>query len=673
MRLNCVPSVGNYLVQNIASKGNTTSINAASDIKKSSSALYPMNYSKNYYLSFGARGMNLERFYNLNKERMPFSVKEHIENLEDINSETPLEAHVDAFSFLADPDIKTVEDIKFIFDNEPLFDKLKSVNETKATRGFLYEARIMEDALDESNEGILDSGEDLTVYLVKKIFLETKSLNEINEALDKDLNPVFKRDDKTYISYSTLDALGIELPALQYLTSLRTTDDNYSKKLGDLISKALKERTSAEAVKNGQALPAEEKTPREVSDETRKKQSKSQIERWDKLNDAERAELISKMQAGNKFQRVVMMDAWNQCPEIRKSLSEFLIEHNMHKPENIIYKTSEYSEYQARIMTEFWEKHHSDDESKDYAKILGRAIKDARVRAEFAEENGTFEEYIKETGKKSEQIKAEIKKSRKPIVSAERSLELAQERLCQTYKNAYSFLPRAFVDFYMKDAAGLDINAINAWCDILNGKKIESSRMEHLTDQMQTIKPDTFSREKNAIELAMKTILYESTKNPEVYTYDYKDLISSLQTAKAAKHFPLNVAIKNEHGRKDVYFIKRPEFNNIALLYNHLAWDIDDEKANNISAELIGRIAAYLRLDAKSADEEKETMTLATAIYLQHREEFLQEVKRMGNISSFIMKKDLPREGALFYIERFIENLGLEEEAEALKVMDFNK
>ena len=66
-------------------------------------------------------------------------------------------------------------------------------------------------------------------------------------------------------------------------------------------------------------------------------------------------------------------------------------------------------------------------------------------------------------------------------------------------------------------------------------------------------------------------------------------------------------------------------------------------------------------------------MTLATAIYLQHREEFLQEVKRMGNISSFIMKKDLPREGALFYIERFIENLGLEEEAEALKVMDFNK
>ena len=90
MRLNCVPSVGNYLVQNIASKGNTTSINAASDIKKSSSALYPMNYSKNYYLSFGALGMNLERFYNLNKERMPFSVKEHIENLEDINSETPL-------------------------------------------------------------------------------------------------------------------------------------------------------------------------------------------------------------------------------------------------------------------------------------------------------------------------------------------------------------------------------------------------------------------------------------------------------------------------------------------------------------------------------------------------------------------------------------------------------
>ncbi len=193
----------------------------------------PNVYPKNYFISFGARGMDLERFYNVNKDRMPKTVKDHIENLPDINSQTPLQAHIEAFSLLMDPGIQTVDDVKSLFDEEPLFMGLKSVNETKATKGFLYEARIMKESLDEAGESILNSGEDLTLYLLKKIFLEAKSLTDINEDLDKDLNPVFKREEKNYMNYSTLEALGIKLPANEYLTSLRTTDIDYSKKSED--------------------------------------------------------------------------------------------------------------------------------------------------------------------------------------------------------------------------------------------------------------------------------------------------------------------------------------------------------------------------------------------------------------------------------------------------------
>ena len=45
--------------------------------------------------------------------------------------------------------------------------------------------------------GALRDNEDLTVYLVKKIFLESKTIDEINQDLENDLQEDFKVDFKS--------------------------------------------------------------------------------------------------------------------------------------------------------------------------------------------------------------------------------------------------------------------------------------------------------------------------------------------------------------------------------------------------------------------------------------------------------------------------------------------
>jgi len=630
-------------------------------------------YPKNYFISFGARGMSLERFYNVNKDRMPKTVKDHIENLPDINAQTPLEAHIEAFSLLADPEIQTADDVKFLFDEEPLFANLKSVNETKAKRGFLYEARIMEETLKEAGESILNSGEDLTLYLLKKIFLEAKSLTDINKDLDKDLNPVFKREEKNYMTYSAFESLGIELPANEYLTSLRTTDTDYSKKIGGLISEALKKSASKKSKEaSGQNLPK-----REVSDETREKMSKAQAARWEKLSDSERVDLIDKMQTGNEFQRTVMTDAWNQCPDIRKDLSQYLIRHNINRPENIIYGTEGYTEYQSEIMTEFWKMHHNEDESKDYSKILGKEIKKARKRAELANENNNFDEYKKSVYEKTAKIKEEIKELRKTVISKEQRYKEAREELFGAYKKAYSFLPESFVKFYLSDLQALDTDSVETWAKVLKGEKADELSNKHLLEQMKAGKTDTVSREKNAAEIAMKTVLYSASKtgirnsvsgtrekDARVYNLSYKDLISCLSFAKQIKNYPTTITLRRGEGSsQDIQLAARPDFSAVKTIYEHCMKDIDDTKAENLASHLIGVLGADVCGNAKIDDNGVSALT--SALYITYKDSFSEEIKRMGNIIPFAAKKGIPAER--FYARRVAENLGLMETIEKIK------
>ena len=93
---------------------------------------------------------------------------------------TPLQAQWNAFEYLTI--CESIQDVKETYPDEPLFQNLKEAEQTKANRGFLYDVRLGHSNLLKSGETLLDDGQNsLSVYLLKKIFLEGKTISEINE------------------------------------------------------------------------------------------------------------------------------------------------------------------------------------------------------------------------------------------------------------------------------------------------------------------------------------------------------------------------------------------------------------------------------------------------------------------------------------------------------------
>ena len=197
-------------------------------------------------LNFEARvrvDKGLPRFYEANQGRMPITLEKYILNLKDKSLISPMEALKKAFEFLNITE--TIKEVKEIFPFEPLFSKLKNPNETKASIGILRLIKEDAELLELSGEGVLKDKSNLTVYLLKKIFLENKTLKEINSDLDNDLNEdlkaeyKFKYPEADYIHKSTLKALGIGGINQDFRNSLRFTQDGYSDIQGEKVSQGL--------------------------------------------------------------------------------------------------------------------------------------------------------------------------------------------------------------------------------------------------------------------------------------------------------------------------------------------------------------------------------------------------------------------------------------------------
>ena len=203
-----------------------------------------------YYndIAFQARvDKHLPRFFEANKERMPKTVKNFIEKLTDKTSMTPLQAQAEAFIALAGATTIAAIQTAFPKEKEDLFTTLQDPSESKATRGILGVYRQDKELLEMEDRDILADKENLTVWLVKKIFLEGKTLDEINADFEKEADPEFlalyktKEKDGQPIRPSTLKALGIQTPSAEYMQSLRFTRDGYSDMVGERITQGLKD------------------------------------------------------------------------------------------------------------------------------------------------------------------------------------------------------------------------------------------------------------------------------------------------------------------------------------------------------------------------------------------------------------------------------------------------
>ena len=571
----------------------------------------PMN------VSFEARvDKGLTRFYEANLNRMPSTLKNYINKMASKTSQTPLQAQASAFAALAG--IATVAEIKSEFEEEDLFKELKDPNESNATRGILGVFRENKDLLEMYDKSILESKENLTVWLVKKIFLEGKTLDEINTDFnleaDKDFKALYenKENSNNPIKSGTLKALGIKLPSSEYLQSLRYTREGYSDLIGDKISQVLinfyaslpieertaKARKSVENFENWWnsmthdqkldliAIQANEldllekynessigkKTkPKKVvitKEQTLNKQSDirvesklsrddlfkiwatnnlklfeasltdydkakiqtkreaSQAERWSSMSVEEKTEYINRLRRSTEPSRYAMLDAWNNNQDIIIKLSHFLKKFHFNKPIEILYGTEEFNKSFSEAMSSFWHL------NPDLAEKFGEAVRFSLEKIKQSINNGKFEllknEINKSQIKREKEIKEALKNYREvmPEEVYESYPEYMQEFIdANTNSKIFNMniLPIKYVQKYYELIANeIPQELTETWTKALKNEplnEIDESNIEKIRN-IETQEMAVISR---VLEASMASVLYESTKNPEVYLLSHTD------------------------------------------------------------------------------------------------------------------------------------------------------
>ncbi len=462
--------------------------------KQNQGASLPIfHYPNNYFLSFEKRvDKDIVSWEERNKEKMPTTTKNCLVAMSEAKKMgfSPLEIRQKAFEYLNI--CETVDDIHSLFPDEELFQNIKSANEIRPHNNLIREIKTMKPTLEECGETILQNENDLTVYLIKKIYLEAKSLHEINQDLDNDLNPVFKNKDKNYINRSTIKSLGIETPKDQ--NSLRYTIDGYADSQGELISIAYSMLSDS---KKEEILKARQETlsqkSKESLDITYEKLSQAQksywqslskeeyekrIEQlkegrenhWNNLTAEEKTDYIEKLQTSGAKQRIIMINAWNNCPEVRIALSNMLKGENYSDVSDIIYTTNLYTSVLSRLMTLFWAK------NPNYAEKIGKEISKSNIEYTQAEANDELEEFTKKVldnqTKIKKELKNEIEKTPKKEtkiqttpqnIQIENSEDAKKIELLKNYCKDCGYLPKDYLEEIVQCLSTKDLKEVEAF------------------------------------------------------------------------------------------------------------------------------------------------------------------------------------------------------------------
>ncbi len=204
---------------------NTPKNNRNQDVRVDNYSYNPISYlDYNVNVNFTARlNRTPENFYqqSFNVNNMPDTMKAYLfEDYEDRKNMPPAQMLSLVFDDLNE--VKSLEQVKRIFPEEKLFKSLKDVDEKKARTGILAEIAIMR------SDGVplFKNGEDnLGLYILKKIYLEGKTLNEINKDLSKDVSSYYK--DLSPIKYETISAYGIKFPKSPFWKSFIATREDF--------------------------------------------------------------------------------------------------------------------------------------------------------------------------------------------------------------------------------------------------------------------------------------------------------------------------------------------------------------------------------------------------------------------------------------------------------------
>ena len=385
------------------------------DINENSYTNNFVSYPKNYQPYFGARiDCPPQDFYAQNMELMPITVKNYLKfDFENNSLKEPAILQREAFEDLYL--CENAKDVKELFPDEPLFKNLKSLDEINPRRGYLHDLKVLQD----DNYRALKSKEDITIYLLKKIYLEGKTLEEINEDFKIDANPEFLDEanysKNGYFLGSTLEALGVNFPKLSYWNSFQRrkkprviTDEQKARQSQKMIiywSLLSEEERSKRAEKIHQArsegceninrtiVQNKERKPRIFTDEQKAEQSQKMIMYWALLPEEERAKRIEKLKESLTERDNILLQYMSPIMIIaaeRVGLSEKMVEfyHKYSMTEYLPDDISNLSKSQNEKLQKFWDK--NPQLKKDFSKAISETIELFRKD----QENGQIDEFL---------------------------------------------------------------------------------------------------------------------------------------------------------------------------------------------------------------------------------------------------------------------------------------
>lgn len=257
---------------------------------------------KDFSISFGERLFRTpENFYeqDFNEKNMPKSLHKYIYEGVDSNFKRtipPAQAMKEVFGKIEDA--KTLDEVKKMFPNEPLFKDLTSIPNKNSREGLLGMINLFKNDPDyvANNRTLFKNGkDDLGMYVLKKIYLEGKTLKEINKDFAKDVSVYYSGFDITYKDYS---AFGIKFPEKSFWKSFIATREDFPyvyipRNIGEKTKDTLSNKTPS---KETQVVPPKKREPMSIVQ--RKKMSEIMINYHASMTPEQKSEWYKKLIAG---------------------------------------------------------------------------------------------------------------------------------------------------------------------------------------------------------------------------------------------------------------------------------------------------------------------------------------------------------------------------------------
>ena len=227
MKINSIQPQRTYYT-NILSKENVAPSVQLQIVKNQSNpqklqSTYPY---RDYNVSFCGR--TPENFYaqTFNRENMPDTMKEYLDYDYETRQHIPPEQMMqEVFQYIKKA--KNFQEVKEIYPKEKLFNSLHENHQNNRT-SILSEIKAVQDLSDEPL--LKDGSNDFGMYLLKKVYLEGKTIKEINKDFhEKDINDIYKGIITKPIDSQTTSAYGIRYPKSAFWNSFIATREEYKK------------------------------------------------------------------------------------------------------------------------------------------------------------------------------------------------------------------------------------------------------------------------------------------------------------------------------------------------------------------------------------------------------------------------------------------------------------